>query len=972
MAIPVWQPTNLYPTGSIVRSTADLTGGAFNDVNNGGFETGSLAEWGYQSIGGTVVAQVANTNARTGLYAFYWPGGPGTGNEGGTECYATSEDIQPVSAGLLVTAKGWFRYNTIGDIDGSQARMYLQWFNAAMAPLGDPTPGTLIKGRGNNNKWVQSTVSGTPPAGAEFVAAAFWVTGRGGKGHVYVDDISWDYTTPDPPEGLVFKAVQPTVGTSGATEPTWPTVNGLQVVDASVTWEALVASRITYRAIPILKSGATEPTPWPTVVGESIPDNTISWQAATRQAVEAPNSKVWAITASKVYAADGDIIEFSATVNPLDWTTPDDAGYLPSGLNQNGSNDTAVLNIYRSSLVSFSSTTFQNWQVDPDPANMSLLDVMEGIGSTWQHAAQPVGKDLFYLAALGVRTVGISAGSTNLVNGDVGMPIDPLVREATAVTTANQLDPLGMYYPSLGQYILCFPEYPPVAVSIHGDLEFAALNQPITGFAYTGKGGIKPYTFQLINGTSLPPGLTLQSSGQVTGSPTVAGSYSWDVEIEDSTGGTAWKTDTAQVVVGPSISGSAPDGEVGEPYSFPYTVTPGDYPIASTSLQSGSTNLAPIGLSWDDITVTVSGDPTTASPVTLIPRVVDTMGLFAQITDDFNISIGQGPKFGGFRWFTRSGTSFMKPSGDGIDFSTAPEVASTTVTSPKVEVGSGYVFIVGDAGSTGAYADRDLLSSWSVLPAIPSTQTGMSGEVKIIDGAMYAPLGGGASGSPPFYHLPGLARMGSLPAGSWVIQNNQPHSGSAGTPTTVMVDKIGSTYVRVCAYYNLIGTDGLTWADGSIHAFGAGVAYCADSSGTRMLIGGGSTTSPIMSYTINGTSETLCTLPGGLNAPIVQVKHVGGSTWLAMVGPGSSPSYGDKLLRSTDNGLTFTAVSLGTAIRFGSTSGGNVDVNTYSGRTVIVADSASGKVMFESDDKFSTWTQLTYTEGPPSIVRYLG
>ena len=469
MAIPVWQPSTLYPTGSIVRSTADLAGGAFNDVDNGGFETGTLADWTYQSVGGSVVAQVANTNARTGLYAFYWPGGAGTGQEGGVECFATSDDAQPVTPGLSVTAKGWFRYNTIGDIDGSQSRMYLQWYGAGMTPL-STSPGSLIKGRGNNNKWVESIATDIAPAGAEFVAAAFWVVGRGGRGHVYVDDITWNYTTPNPPEGLVFKAVQPGIGTSDATEPVWPTVNGVQVTDGTVIWEALIATRITYRAVPILKSGTVEPT-WPTTVGESVADNTISWQASTRQVVQAPNSKVWAITASKVYAADGDIIKFSATVNPLDWETADDAGYLPSGLNQNGSNDTAVLNIYRSALVSFSSTTFQNWQVDPDPANMALLDVMEGIGSTWQHAAQPVGKDLFYLAKLGVRTVGISAGSTNLVNGDVGMPIDTLVRDSVKSAEYNDSDVNGLYYPSLGQYWLTFSDFPPPGMYVTGEFD---------------------------------------------------------------------------------------------------------------------------------------------------------------------------------------------------------------------------------------------------------------------------------------------------------------------------------------------------------------------------------------------------------------------------------------------------------------------------------------------------------------------
>ena len=565
MAIPVWQPTTIYPNGSIVRATGDLVGGVFNDVDNGGFETGDLTDWTYQSIGGSVLAQVANTNARTGLYAFYWPGGPGTGNEGGTECFATSEDAQPCNPGLLVTAKGWFRYNTIGDIDGSQARMYLQWYGAGMTPL-STSPGNLIKGRGNNNKWVESVASDIAPAGAEFVAAAFWVTGRGGRGHVYVDDISWNYTTPDPPEGLVFKAVQPGIGTSDATEPVWPTVNGLTVVDATVTWEAIVATRITYRAIPILKSGTTEPT-WPTTLGEAVADGTISWQASTRQVVQAPNSKVVAITASKVYAADEDIIKYSATVNPLDWTTADDAGYLPSGLNQNGSNDTAVLNIYRSALVSFSSTTFQNWQVDPDPANMSLLDVMEGIGSTWQRAAQPVAKDLFYLSQLGVRTVGISAGSTNLVNGDVGMPIDPLVREAMKAAPLTDGDVIGLYYPSLGQYWLSFGEWPPAEMSAGGDLPDSIVADSPT-FSYSAAGGVGPYTYALYSGT-FPPGVTLNSNGSVTGAYTQEGTYSWEIEVVDQLGTTVIHPDSN--VIGPILSWNPSDVSSPAPVVSPDT-----------------------------------------------------------------------------------------------------------------------------------------------------------------------------------------------------------------------------------------------------------------------------------------------------------------------------------------------------------------------------------------------------------------
>lgn len=636
MAIPVWQPSTLYPTGYIVRSTADLVGGAQNPVDDGGFESGTLDDWSYQVFGGVQTAYVTPTNARTGLYAFYWPGGAGTGNEGGIECLATSDDVQPVNTGLSVTAKGWFRYNTTGDIDGSQARMFLQWYDSSMVPTRQST-GFLIKGRGNNNRWVESVVTDLAKAGDAFVAAQFWVVGRGGRGHVYVDDISWDYVAPDPPEGLVFKAVQPSIGTSDSAEPTWPTVNGVQVIDGTVTWEAIVASRITYRAIPILKSGATEPV-WPTTLGESVADNTISWQASTRQVTEAPNSKVVAITSSKVYAADGDIIRYSATVNPLDWRTADDAGYLPSGLNQNGSNDTAVLNIYRSALVSFSSTTFQNWQVDPDPANMSLLDVMEGIGSTWQQAAQPVAKDLFYLSQLGVRTVGISAGANNLVNGDVGMPIDPLVRMAMKVATENGQDAIGLYYPSLGQYWLTFGDWPPAELYIAGDFPDIFGQNAEASYQYSAGGGVPARTFS-ITGGALPPGMMMSASGLITGSSSVLGPHTWQVTVTDILGSTASLDDGTTIQEVPVVTGAAPDGGLNLPYAgYTYGATGGTPPYVFSNPGGG---LPPgIGSLNSSGEIPAGNEPTQAGFFSPTIRVTDANNLVGNLVDDITVGTG--------------------------------------------------------------------------------------------------------------------------------------------------------------------------------------------------------------------------------------------------------------------------------------------------------------------------------------------
>jgi len=157
------------------------------------------------------------------------------------------------------------------------------------------------------------------------------------------------------------------------------------------------------------------------------------------------------IAASKVFCADGDIVRYSATVNPLDWSSANDAGYLPTGLQNYGANPAAALGLYRSSVIAFNSEGFQLWQVDEDPAHMELLDALP-LGSTHHHAIAPAANDLFFLTSQGVRSLAQSAASTSYQAGDVGMPIDPLIHEALATSNA----PIGLYYPATGQYWLLF------------------------------------------------------------------------------------------------------------------------------------------------------------------------------------------------------------------------------------------------------------------------------------------------------------------------------------------------------------------------------------------------------------------------------------------------------------------------------------------------------------------------------------
>lgn len=434
-----WQGGKTYVPGDLVKPTS-TPAPSTNQIENADFDTGDLT--GYTTAQPSMWS-VASDNPYSGTYAAKAIGG-GTGALDST----TELDVAP---GESINAMAMVRLTNNGTNDLG-AQVNLVWLDASHAEIGAPVTGSLVYGKGGY--WTQSNCRATAPANAAFVRAQLGVNTGTHGGYVEFDHVVLTYYYKGPPAGLIFRAIQAEPGKSGATEPDWPETTGVSVTDNDVIWEGVIATRLVWKAVPLLKSGEIEPN-WPEATDATVHDGTIDWVASTAQITDpnCPQSKVVAIMASKVFAADGDIVRFSATVNPLDWTTSQDAGYLPTGLQQANANDAAVLAPYRSNLTVFNASSFQNWQVDPDPAAMAILDQMEGIGSNWQQAAQPVGNDLYYLSQLGVRSVSIAGGTDNLSAGDVGMPIDELVRAAVKLDTTI-LGPRATYYPSAGQYWL--------------------------------------------------------------------------------------------------------------------------------------------------------------------------------------------------------------------------------------------------------------------------------------------------------------------------------------------------------------------------------------------------------------------------------------------------------------------------------------------------------------------------------------
>jgi hypothetical protein len=444
MATPIWSAGEFINPGDLrqPRTTAPVVG---NAIPNNGFETGDLTDWTVSDAAITVVNFAGS--AYEGTYVVRHPDGL-LG-----DYYITSDLYAPVLPGQAITAFCFYRRET--NVRWRQAaHLHIRWYDASDVLI---SSSTTTQPGGATNVWYGMSVSGVAPPNAAFaqVVIQTYQTGDGGSHHQYFDNIGWDYIQPVAPSGLVFKAVQADAGFTAATEPVWPITLGAQVIDNQVTWEAVLASNVTWTAYPIMKSSSPEPT-WPLEVGANVLDGTVNWLATNGQITDpnCPNTKAVTIAASKIFAADRDIIRFSATINPRDWTTRDDAGYLPFGLQAYGSNDVAALGLYRSNLVGFNSQGFQMWQVDQDPANMAFLDAVP-VGCTFPHSIQPVSNDLLMLTAVGARNISIAGASTNLQADGVGEPIDKLVK-AKIKALASDDDAMSLYWPAAGQYWIIF------------------------------------------------------------------------------------------------------------------------------------------------------------------------------------------------------------------------------------------------------------------------------------------------------------------------------------------------------------------------------------------------------------------------------------------------------------------------------------------------------------------------------------
>ncbi|MDQ2944672.1 MAG: Ig domain-containing protein, partial [Acidobacteriota bacterium] len=152
----------------------------------------------------------------------------------------------------------------------------------------------------------------------------------------------------------------------------------------------------------------------------------------------------------------------------------------------------------------------------------------------------------------------------------------------------------------------------------------------------TASGGTPPYTWSIAAG-ALPPGLTLNTAGQISGTAASSGTFQFVVRASDSAGGVANANLSIQVAGSISIGTCpAPIAVAGQGYNGLFSVNGGQPPY-TFSISSG---LLPAGIRLNSILGTLSGTPVDLGNYNYSVQALDKTGAQATISCSLQVTGG--------------------------------------------------------------------------------------------------------------------------------------------------------------------------------------------------------------------------------------------------------------------------------------------------------------------------------------------
>ena len=154
---------------------------------------------------------------------------------------------------------------------------------------------------------------------------------------------------------------------------------------------------------------------------------------------------------------------------------------------------------------------------------------------------------------------------------------------------------------------------------------------------FSASGGSAPYSFARTTGT-LPPGLTLRSTGVLSGTPTSAGVFTFTVQATDDNGCTGTKSYDLTTIICQTITVGPPSlvaGTVGSAYSQTFTASGGTGPYTFAR----TTGTLPPGLTLSG-SGALSGTPTAAGTFNFTVQATDSGGCTQ--TKAYTLTINSG------------------------------------------------------------------------------------------------------------------------------------------------------------------------------------------------------------------------------------------------------------------------------------------------------------------------------------------
>ena len=505
------------------------------------------------------------------------------------------------------------------------------------------------------------------------------------------------------------------------------------------------------------------------------------------------------LPAGQVAVPYSQTLQASGGTAPYTWSIA--TGTLPSGLSLLGSQISGTPAVSGNSNFtvkvldanSASITKALSITVAPAPLSITTASLASGqVAVAYSQTLQASGGSGTYTWSIsaGSMPAGLTLSSSGHISGTPTAPgTASITAKVTDTASASTTRALSITIAAALTSGGC-----PTATGVAGGTYSATLSA---------SGGSPPYVWTIASG-QLPAGLALSASGQISGTPSTAGTFNFGIKVTDQM--LASVTSNCTVVIGAPASTltistvSLPDGVAGSSYAQALSASGGQPPYA----WSVSGGFLPPGLSLNG--AQISGTPTTAATFPFTLLVSDASGKAA--TKDLSIRIGaaltlvtsslaslqtgvattqQLTASGGvppYSWAVVSGS--LPP---GLTLSSSGSLSGT----PTVPGSFSFTIRVSDSSAASATRAFTLAVSASLsintCPAISATQ-----------GQSYASAAAASGGQTPYtWTLAG----GPLPAG--MVFNSS--SGSlTGTPgdsgtypyTLLLTDKAGATATRDC------------------------------------------------------------------------------------------------------------------------------------------------------------------------------